>query len=252
MCDKTKNVTYLELVSEINSVYEALASLSNDDLRTHVKEIEASLKSTDDANIILDKYLVEVYAIVKETARRFTKGSIEVIANEYDKWLADNYDFVSINGNKAIYLNHWQVGGAHFQWDMIHYNEQILGGIHLHYGHAIEMATGEGKTLVATLPVFLNALAHKGVHLMTVNDYLSKRDYEITRPIYMFHGLTAECLENFKRGILHIKQLTLQILYLGKTLLLCLTIFGIILLLTRSTVYKKIIILPLSMNWIPS
>lgn len=109
------------------------------------------------------------------------------------------YDFVEIIDNKAIFKNHWDVMGVPNTWKMVHYNEQLLGGILLHYGYATEMATGEGKTLVATLPVFLNALTHEGVHLMTVNDYLSKRDFETTRPIYMFYGLTADCIEKYPR-----------------------------------------------------
>ncbi|MCM1141055.1 MAG: SEC-C metal-binding domain-containing protein [Muribaculum sp.] len=198
MCDTTAD-SYKRIVSEINHVYKALSSISNDDLRRRVKEIDNSIKTAENVALSIDGYLVEVYAIVKETARRFSLGNIEVIATEHDRRLADNFDFVTIKEDKAIYQNHWQVGGVPFQWDMVHYDEQILGGIHLHYGHAIEMATGEGKTLVAIPPIFLNALTHKGVHLMTVNDYLSKRDYEITRPLYMFHGLTADCLENYKR-----------------------------------------------------
>jgi len=198
MCDSSAD-SFKRIVSEINHVYEVLSSISNDDLRRRVKEIDYSINAAKDATNSIDGYLVEIYAIVKETARRFSHGSIEVTANEYDKWLADNYDFVTIKEDKAIYLNCWQVRGEPFRWNMVHYDEQILGGVHLHYGHAIEMATGEGKTLVATLPIFLNALTHKGVHLMTVNDYLSKRDYEITRPLYMLYGLTADCLENYKR-----------------------------------------------------
>lgn len=199
MC-KITEIDYQELVSEVNRVYKTLSSLSNDDLRKRVKEIELLLSLSEDIALLLDEYLVEIYAIIKETARRFSLDNIVVTASEYDKWLADNYDFVNIIGDKAVYLNYWQVGGEPFQWNMVHYDEQILGGIHLHFGHAIEMATGEGKTLVATLPVFLNALTHKGVHLMTVNDYLSKRDFEITRPLYLFYGLTADCLENYKRS----------------------------------------------------
>ena len=182
-------------VEKINEAFIQLSSLSNDELRHQLKLIEDRVNSSKSTDEVLSDRLVMVYAIAKETARRFSNGNVIVKANDYDRYLADNYDFVSIDGDNAIYKNKWDVCGMPFQWNMIHYDEQLLGGILLHFGYAIEMATGEGKTLVATLPVFLNALTHKGVHLMTVNDYLSKRDFELTRPIYMFHGLRAGCIE---------------------------------------------------------
>lgn len=190
--------TYKHLVNEINKVYDSLHNLSNDELRSLSSEIRATVNTREDCNALND-YLTDVYAIVKETARRFSIGDIEVAANNYDRWLAERYDFVVIQGNRAIYKRRWDSGGTPQEWNMIHYDEQLLGGILLHYGYAIEMATGEGKTLVATLPVFLNALTHKGVHLMTANSYLSKRDFETTRPIYMFHGITADCIERYER-----------------------------------------------------
>jgi preprotein translocase subunit SecA len=190
----------LRIVSKINDIYNSLASVSNDDLRNRIRQIELSIDEAGDPNAALNNVLSEVFAVVKETARRFSLGDIEVTANDNDKKLANKYDFVFIRGTKAVYKNQWTVGRIRYIWNMIHYDEQILGGIYLHCGNAIEMATGEGKTLVATLPVFLNALTHKGVHLMTVNNYLSKRDYEITRPIYMFYGLTVDCIENYARG----------------------------------------------------
>lgn len=201
-----KNELLWDKVNEINKIYSSLPDLSNDELRFRINQIEFHIKNTVDEKTSLDNFLPEVFAIVKETARRFSNGDIEVTANSYDRWLAEKYDFVKIRGDKAIYKNKWEVEETPYLWNMVHYDEQLLGGIHLHYGQAIEMATGEGKTLVATLPVFLNALTHKGIHVMTVNDYLSKRDYEITRPIYLFYGLTADCLENYKRGEYEYKE----------------------------------------------
>ncbi|WP_317418285.1 hypothetical protein [Phocaeicola coprophilus] len=186
-------------ISHINEIFHSYENLTNDELREKGIQIKISVSNSSDKNETLNKALPEVYALVKETARRFSLGQVVVMANEYDIWLASNYDFVEIKGNKAIYHNKWDAGGVPFEWNMVHYDEQLLGGILLHYGYAIEMATGEGKTLVATLPVFLNALTHQGVHLMTVNDYLSKRDYHLTHPIYAFHGLTVECIEQYRR-----------------------------------------------------
>lgn len=187
------------LVEEINKKYERLRFLTNDELRNEGSGLRASMERCDDAQNALNKKLPEAYALVKEVARRFSEGDIEVSANDNDRKKAENVDFILIKGDKAIYRNKWTVNELPFQWNMIHYDEQLLGGILLHYGYAIEMATGEGKTLVATLPVFLNALTHAGVHLMTANNYLSKRDYEITRPIYIFLGLTVDCIEFFDR-----------------------------------------------------
>lgn len=186
------------LVQQINDIYNKLQYLSNDKFRCEVKKIESEITTHKNNSKQLHDYLPRVYAIVKETARRFSCGGIIVTANDNDKYLAKKYDFVVIEGERAIYKNRWDVGERATQWNMIHYDEQLMGGILLHYGYAVEMATGEGKTLVATLPVFLNALTHKGVHLMTVNEYLSKRDFQMTRPIYMFHGLSADCIEYYK------------------------------------------------------
>lgn len=190
---------YRKLVDSINVEYATLCSLSNDELRMELSQIVIAINNNENKNKALDEYLVPVFSILKETARRFSDGNIEVVANSNDVCLADRYDFVEIVGNKAIYKNRWDVMGVPHAWKMVHYDEQLLGGILLHYGYAAEMATGEGKTLVATLPVFLNALTHDGVHLMTVNDYLSKRDFETTRPLYMFYGLTVDCIENYPR-----------------------------------------------------
>lgn len=188
----------LKRVDSINNKFSVYKNFSPDELRKVLRNIEKSISSSKDLDNCLDNYLEDVFAIVKATAYLFSKGNIEVEANENDFHLAGESDFVQINGNKAIYLNKWEAGGEKFAWEMVHYNEQILGGIYLHKGYAVEMATGEGKTLVATLPIMLNALTHNGVHIMTVNDYLSKRDYEITRPLYLFHGLSVGCIELYK------------------------------------------------------
>lgn len=190
---------YRPLIEEINQAFTQLQNLSNDELRAELKKAEIAINKRKSPQRALSANLVKVFAIVKDTARRFSKGNVVVTANDNDIDLAENFDFVSIDGDKACYKNRWDVCGIPFQWNMVHYDEQLLGGVLLHYGCAVEMATGEGKTLVATLPIVLNALTHKGVHLMTANDYLSKRDYETTRPIYMFHGLTADCIEKYSR-----------------------------------------------------
>ena len=161
------------------------------------EESDKLVKDEDDAiEKALDEILPEAFAIVKSTARRFTENeTITVTANDFDRELSLDKDFVHIEGDKAIYQNHWMAGGNDVKWSMVHYDVQIVGGIALHQGKIAEMATGEGKTLVATLPVFLNALAGKGVHMVTVNDYLSKRDSEWMGPIYMFHGLSVDCID---------------------------------------------------------
>ena len=145
----------------------------------------------------LNEVLPTVFAIVKSTARRFAESeTITVTATQLDRDLAaQGKDFVSIDGDKAIYTNHWIAGGNEIKWDMVHYDVQLIGGIVLHQGKIAEMATGEGKTLVATLPVFLNGLTGNGVHVVTVNDYLAKRDSEWMGPLYMFHGMTVACID---------------------------------------------------------
>ena len=173
-----------------------------EDIPVHEKESLATesdkLVKDEDAEIerVLDEVLPEAFAIMKSTARRFKENAtIEVTANDFDRALSVNHDFVHIEGDKAVYQNHWVAGGNELTWDMVHYDVQLIGGIVLHQGKIAEMATGEGKTLVATLPVFLNALAGKGVHVVTVNDYLSKRDSEWMGPLYMFHGLSVDCID---------------------------------------------------------
>ena len=164
-----------------------------------VKEEDEEIEKT------LEEILPEAFAIMKSTARRFKENeTIEVTATQFDKDLSIDHDFVTIEGDKAVYRNHWMAGGNEITWDMVHYDVQLIGGIVLNgrvksnkdqMGCIAEMATGEGKTLVATLPVFLNALAGKGVHVVTVNDYLSKRDSEWMGPLYMFHGLSVDCID---------------------------------------------------------
>ena len=160
-------------------------------------ESDKLVKDEDEAiEKALDEILPEAFAIVKSTARRFKENeTITVTATQFDRDLSVNHDFVDIEGDKAIFRNHWLAGGNEITWDMVHYDVQLIGGIALHQGKIAEMATGEGKTLVATLPVFLNALAGKGVHMVTVNDYLSKRDSEWMGPLYMFHGLSVDCID---------------------------------------------------------
>ena len=162
------------------------------------KEIDETTKRIDEKiEVKLDEILPEAFAIMKDTARRFAQNDeVVVTANDFDRDLAAEKDFVRIEGDKAVYATHWTAGGNDIRWDMIHYDVQLFGGVVLHKGKIAEMATGEGKTLVATLPVFLNALARKGVHLVTVNNYLAKRDSEWMGPMYQFHGLSVACIDD--------------------------------------------------------
>ncbi len=157
------------------------------------KEIDEKLEG------VLSDVLPEAFAILKDTARRLTQNeTVEVEATEYDRDLAASHDFVEIEGDKAIWYNSWEAGGNTITWEMIHYDVQLFGGVALHQGKIAEMATGEGKTLVATLPVFLNALTGRGVHVVTVNDYLAKRDSEWMGPLYQFHGLSVDCIDRHR------------------------------------------------------
>ncbi|MCQ2184610.1 MAG: preprotein translocase subunit SecA [Bacteroidales bacterium] len=157
-----------------------------------VKEIDEIIEK------VLDEILPEAFAIMKSTARRFAQNeTVRVTATQFDRDLAAVKDFVTIDGSQAVWKNHWIAGGNDIKWDMVHYDVQLIGGVVLHQGKIAEMATGEGKTLVATLPVFLNALAGKGVHVVTVNDYLSKRDAEWMGPLYQFHGLSVDCIDKY-------------------------------------------------------
>ena len=221
-------------VDKIKAVYPSIQKLSNDELRAKTDEIKQRIQDyvaderakveelrkgidnkeleereaiwaevdkiekniTDKMEVVLEESLPEAFAIMKDTARRFSENeTIVVTANDFDRNLATKYDFVEIDGDKALYHNHWIAGGNEITWDMVHYDVQLFGGVVLHKGKIAEMATGEGKTLVATLPVFLNALTRNGVHVVTVNDYLSKRDSEWMGPLYMFHGLSVDCID---------------------------------------------------------
>jgi preprotein translocase subunit SecA len=221
-------------IEQIKAIYPQIQSLSHDELRARTEslkeqiqnfvateraEIKTLKSSVEDVaidlrekiysqidalekeivekyEIVLDQILPEAFSIVKDTARRLSENSeIIVTANEFDRELAAKHDFVSIHGDKAHYKNEWTAGGNLNKWQMVHYDVQLMGGTVLHKGKISEMGTGEGKTLVATLPVFLNALTRNGVHVVTVNDYLSKRDSEWMGPLYMFHGLTVDCID---------------------------------------------------------
>ncbi|MES2628073.1 MAG: preprotein translocase subunit SecA, partial [Bacteroidota bacterium] len=155
-----------------------------------VKEIDKQLEE------ILEEILPLGFAIVKETARRFKENpELEVTATDYDRQFAEKHAHITLNGDKATWKNRWMAAGNEVTWDMVHYDVQLIGGYALHKGKVAEMQTGEGKTLVSTLPVFLNALTGKGVHLVTVNDYLARRDAEWMAPLHMFHGLTVDCID---------------------------------------------------------
>ena len=224
------------LVEQVKAVYPEVQKLDNDALRARTKtlqkqvqnsaneqkkrieELKATIENTpidERADIFaqidkiekevleiyegaLNEVMPEVFAIVKETARRFAENEETIVtANDFDRELAGDpkKDFITIDGDKAIYHNHWTAGGNDLKWEMVHYDVQLFGGVVLHQGKIAEMATGEGKTLVATLPVFLNALTGNGVHVVTVNDYLAKRDSEWMGPLYMFHGLSVDCID---------------------------------------------------------
>ena len=157
---------------------------------------ELEKQSYDKTQKVLDEILPEAFSVVKETARRFAQNeTVEVTATDRDRDLAATHHSISINGDRALYQNHWVAGGNEITWDMVHYDVQLIGGVVLHSGKIAEMATGEGKTLVATLPVYLNALPGKGVHVVTVNDYLAKRDSEWMGMLFEFHGLTVDCID---------------------------------------------------------
>ena len=165
-----------------------------EDLYNQIDKIEETI-DTKIADV-LDELLPRAFAIIKDTARRFKEHTeVEVTATQFDRDIAAIRDSVEIRGDKAIWFNTWTAGGSPITWDMVHYDVQLIGGVALHKGKIAEMATGEGKTLVATLPVFLNALTHRGVHMVTVNDYLAKRDAEWMGTLYEFHGLRVDCID---------------------------------------------------------
>ena len=183
--------------AKVNSLREGIDGKELEEREAIWAEVDKIEKEiTDKMEVVLEEVLPEVFAIVKDTARRFAENpEVVVTANDFDRDLATRFNFVRIEGDKAIYANHWMAGGNEITWDMVHYDVQLFGGVVLHKGKIAEMATGEGKTLVATLPVFLNALTRNGVHVVTVNDYLSKRDSEWMGPLYMFHGLSVDCID---------------------------------------------------------
>ncbi|MFA5575579.1 MAG: preprotein translocase subunit SecA [Brumimicrobium sp.] len=169
--------------------------------KEHLFEQIDKLKNDLDKKIeeILEEILPDAFATVKETARRWAQNKeLVVTATDFDKKLAKTFDGIKIDGDKAIWKNSWTAAGSLVEWNMIHYDVQIMGGAVLHRGNIAEMQTGEGKTLVATLPVYLNALAGKGLHVVTVNDYLARRDSEWMGPLYQFHGLTVDCIDKHK------------------------------------------------------
>ena len=200
-CDGLKARIQEAIASDEKRIAEIKLELENDiplDQKEKLAtESDKLVKKVDDIiEGVLDEILPEAFAIMKSTARRFKENPvIRVKATQFDRDLSATKEFVSIEGEHALWQNHWMAGGNEVTWDMVHYDVQLIGGIVLHQGKIAEMATGEGKTLVATLPVFLNALAGKGVHVVTVNDYLSKRDSEWMGPLYMFHGLSVDCID---------------------------------------------------------
>ena len=188
---------------------EQIAKLKENIEDTPIDERESIFNQIDklekEALDIYEKALNDImpvaFSIVKDTARRFAENEETVVtATDFDRELAADpkKDFITIDGDKAIYHNHWTAGGNDLKWEMIHYDVQLFGGIALHQGKIAEMATGEGKTLVATLPVFLNALTGNGVHVVTVNDYLAKRDSEWMGPLYEFNGLSVDCIDKHR------------------------------------------------------
>ena len=165
-----------------------------ENLYKRIDELEK--QAYEKTQTVLDEILPEAFAVVKETAKRFAQNeTVVVTATDHDRDLAATHASITIEGDKAIYQNHWMAGGNEVTWDMVHYDVQLIGGIVLHSGKIAEMATGEGKTLVATLPVYLNALPGKGVHVVTVNDYLAKRDSEWMGMLFEFHGLSVDCID---------------------------------------------------------
>ncbi len=183
-------------IAELKATIENTPIDERADIFAQIDKIEKEV--LDIYEKALDEVMPEVFAIVKETAKRFAENEETIVtATDFDRELAADprKDFISIDGDKAIYHNHWTAGGNDLKWEMIHYDVQLFGGVVLHQGKIAEMATGEGKTLVATLPVFLNALTGNGVHVVTVNDYLAKRDSEWMGPLYMFHGLSVDCID---------------------------------------------------------
>ncbi len=184
-----------EQTKKLNAEADATEDIDKkEDIYQEIDKIKDSIYAATEKT--LNEILPEAFAVVKETAKRFTKNaSVEVTASTYDRELSASKEYVTLNGDKAIWATSWNAAGKEVKWDMIHYDVQLIGGIALHEGKISEMHTGEGKTLVATLPVYLNALTGNGVHLVTVNDYLAKRDSQWMAPIFQFHGMTIDCID---------------------------------------------------------
>ncbi|MDD7100745.1 MAG: preprotein translocase subunit SecA [Prevotellaceae bacterium] len=189
-----------DIKEEIQTIKDKIETLPIEDREVLFNKIDKLEKDVlDRMEQELNKVMPEALAIMKSTARRFAEGKdVVVSATDFDRELAATHDFVDIDGDKALYHNHWTAGGNDTTWNMVHYDVQLFGGVVLHQGKIAEMATGEGKTLVATLPVFLNALTGNGVHVVTVNDYLAKRDSEWMGPLYMFNGLSVDCIDKHR------------------------------------------------------
>lgn len=232
--------TYMPVVEEVNEIFEKLSGLSNDELRNKTQEFrtriaehlvgidkdiaEAQAEANEEEELhrkealfgeldelkkdrdkhleeILKSILPEAFAVVKETARRFSASpEIRVTATEHDRDIAADpkKGYVSIEGDQAVWKNSWMAAGGEITWNMVHYDVQLIGGMVLHDGKVAEMATGEGKTLVATLPAYLNGLSGQGVHVITVNDYLARRDQEWVGPIFEFLFLTVDCIDKYR------------------------------------------------------
>ena len=189
-----------DIKEEIQTIKDKIETLPIEDREVLFNKIDKLEKDVlDRMEQELNKVMPEALAIMKSTARRFAEGKdVVVSATDFDRELAATHDFVDIDGDKALYHNHWTAGGNDTTWNMVHYDVQLFGGVVLHQGKIAEMATGEGKTLVATLPVFLNALTGNGVHVVTVDDYLAKRDSEWMGPLYMFNGLSVDCIDKHR------------------------------------------------------
>ena len=188
-----------EKIAELKATIEDTPIDQREDIFNQIDKLEK--EALDNYEVALNEVLPTAFSIVKDTARRFAENEETVVtATEFDRELAANpaNDFITIDGDNAIYHNHWTAGGNDLKWEMVHYDVQLFGGIVLHQGKIAEMATGEGKTLVSTLPVFLNALTGNGVHVVTVNDYLAKRDSEWMGPLYMFNGLSVDCIDKHR------------------------------------------------------
>jgi len=185
-------------IKRLKDLMDADSEIDVDKKEEYYAEIDKlSKKSYDKTQDVLNEILPEAFSVIKETALRFSENEkVEVTANDFDRELGATLESVNIKGDKAYYDNTWMAGGNMVKWDMVHYDVQLIGGTVLHQGKIAEMATGEGKTLVATLPVYLNALSGKGVHIVTVNDYLAKRDSQWMGMLYQFHGMKVDCIDN--------------------------------------------------------